>query len=540
MALACMAALSCAKEIDNPFAPAPSTNVFTAEKAEFEVAAKSTLQGKKAIWEADDEIAVYADGAAAVKFTTESEGASVQFKSETEVSGSSFLFAYPYNAAKGVQDGKLLLTIPSEQTARTGSFDPCAALSAASSTDLTQPVKFKNALSLLKFNIPAGLDGKISSITVESKGDEAIAGDILLNVADKTNEVSANGAKAITLSGNSMAQGYYYVAVRPCVHASGIKVTALFYDETVYTRESGTCEFSVNYIYDMGDVADEHWEKAVAIEPSIVPSETSFNILGGGYATEKTFAVESNVEWKAVVPDDYKEWLSAEREGNNLKIKVTQNNRLSDRKGFLTLTTVEPVAGYEGVNVSVLQPIVFNIKVANSEVDESTGNVKLPLAKSILTSYFKFTKGRLVVEFDEIKAQISDGFGFKFYGDNAALGNRNFLFFIYSDNRYKFRIGGKTSSENDWWRSNIEKSLSEYLQLSDIEKVEFSCLDDPNNQGKLEISLYVNDELYGKFSNLYNIFADGDPMIYFHLQCEYVPSIDSYCIVKSITYIPAE
>ena len=539
MALACMAALSCAKEIDNPSAPAPSTNVFTAEKAEFEVAAKSTLQGKKAIWEADDEIAVYADGAAAVKFTTESEGASVQFKSETEVTGSSFLFAYPYNAAKGVQDGKLLLTIPSEQSARTGSFDPHAALSAASATDLTKAVKFKNVLALLKFNIPAELDGKISSITVESKGGEAIAGDILLNVEDKTNEPSANGVNTVRLSGAAMAQGLYYVAVRPCELASGIKVTALFADETVYTKESRACEFMVNTMYDMGDVAAEGWVEK--IEPSIVPSETAINVLGGGYATEATLTVESNVEWKAVVPDDYKEWLSAEREGNNLKIKVTQNNRLSDRKGFLTLTTVEPVAGYEGVNVNVIQPIVFNIKVANPVVDESTGNVKLPLAKSILTSYFKFTKGRLVVEFDEIKAQITDEFGFKFYGENAALGTRNFHFFIYSsDNKYKFRIGGKTSSENDWWRSNIEKSLSEYLQLSDIEKVEFSCLDDPNNQGKLEISLYVNDILYGKFSNLYNIFADGDPKIYFHLQCQKEPSIDSYCIVKSITYIPVE
>lgn len=263
MALACMAALSCAKEIDNPSATAPSTNVFTAEKAEFEVAAKSTLQGKKAIWEADDEIAVYAGEAAAVKFTTESQGASVQFKSETEVTGSSFLFAYPYNASKGVQDGKLLLTIPSEQTARIGSFDPHAALSAASATDLTQPVKFKNALSLLKFNIPAELDGKISSITVESKGGEALAGDILLNVADKTNEVSANGTYSVTLSSTQMAQGNYFIAVRPCNLLSGIRVLAWTADgKNAYVRESKACEFLVNKIYDMGDVSADNWKMA--------------------------------------------------------------------------------------------------------------------------------------------------------------------------------------------------------------------------------------------------------------------------------------
>ena len=538
MTLACVAAMSCAKEVGNPDTPYVSTNAFTAEKAEFEVAAKSTLQGKKAIWEAGDEIAVYADGEAAVKFTAESEGASVQFKSETEVTGSSFLFAYPYNAAKGVQDGKLLLTIPSEQTARTGSFDPHAALSAASATDLTKAVKFKNVLALLKFNIPAELDGKISSITVESKGGEAIAGDILLNVEDKTNEPSANGVNTVRMSGAAMAQGLYYVAVRPCELASGIKVTALFADETVYTRESRACEFLVNTMYDMGNVAAEGWEGNATIVPSIVPSETSFNILGGGYATEKTLTVESNVEWKAVIPDDYKEWLSAEREGNNLKIKVTQNNRLSDRKGVLTLTTVEPVAGYEGVNVSVLQPIVFNIKVANSEVDESTGNVKLPLVNGKLaTSYFKFAKGRLIVEFEEINASESAQFGFNFYGE--ASGNSNFSFYLDPDGttyNYMFRIGGTIG-----WNDTIKKSPSDYLSWSGIKKIEFICQDDPLNAGKLDVSILINNELYGNHPNRTDVFADGgDPQIYFHLQCKGTPASGDYCIVKSITYIPAE
>lgn len=538
MALACMAAVSCAKDIDNPSAPQVSVNVFTAEKEEFEVPVKSVLQEKKTVWEAGDEIAVYADGGQAVKFTAVSDGSPVEFTSETEVTGESFLLAYPHSAAKGVQDGKLLLTIPSEQTAKTGSFDPGAALSAASATDLTQTVKFKNVLALLKFRVPADLDGQIVSITVESKGEEAIAGDILLNVAEKTNELSDNGVNTVRLSGAAMDQGFYYIAVRPCVVASGIKVTALFSDETVYTRESGTCEFFVNTIYDMGDVAAEGWEGNATIVPSIVPSETSFNILGGGYATEKTLTVESNVEWKAVIPDDFKEWLSAEREGNNLKIKVTQNNRLSDRKGFLTLTTVEPVAGYEGVNVSVLQPIVFNIKVANSEVDEITGNVKLPLAKDKLaTSYFKFAKGRLIVEFEEINASESAQFGFNFWGE--ASGNANFSFYLDPDGttyNYMFRIGGTLG-----WHDTIKKSPSNYLSWSDIKKIEFICQDDPLNAGKLDVSILINGESYGNHPNRTDVFANGgDPQIYFHLQCKGTPASGDYCIVKSITYIPAE
>lgn len=262
MALACMAALSCAKDIDTPSLSVVTADSFTAQKEDFTTPTKAVLDGKKAVWEAGDEIAVHADGSEAVKFSTSNDGTAVEFKSETEVSGSSFLLAYPYSAAKGVQDGKLQLTIPAEQTAVNGSFDPKAGLSAASATDLSQPVKFKNALALLKFNIPASLDGKVNGITVESKGGEALAGDILFNVADKSNTPGADVSTSVTLAAEQMTQGYYYVAVRPAELASGIRVLAWTTDgKNAYVKESKSCEFLVNTIYDMGEINDT-WDLA--------------------------------------------------------------------------------------------------------------------------------------------------------------------------------------------------------------------------------------------------------------------------------------
>ena len=537
MALACMAALSCAKEIDNPSAPAPSTNVFTAEKAEFEVAAKSTLQGKKAIWEADDEIAVYADGAAAVKFTTESEGASVQFKSETEVSGSSFLFAYPYNAAKGVQDGKLLLTIPSEQTARTGSFDPHAALSAASATDLTKVVKFKNVLALLKFNIPAELDGKISSITVESKGGEAIAGDILLNVEDKTNEPSANGVNTVRLSGAAMAQGLYYVAVRPCELASGIKVTALFADETVYTKESRACEFLVNTMYDMGNVAAEDWVEK--IEPSIVPKSTSVTMKKEGLPEQLTMAVESNVEWGVVIPEEYQSWLSAERNGDDLVISVTQNNIFMSRRGKITLVPATPVNGYEGVEVAIEQPtnlFSFHSK-AEAVVDETTGSVKLKLNKGTehLTTnkIVDIAKGRVVVEFENyIIGGSATYLGFQF---TTKDGEGTIKFRRESDNNYVFNGGGTL------WVSALKKTPEAFGVLEqDIKKFEIVIEDHPSKTG-VQVSLYINDTLFGTWARETTVFEDGQTMK-FCLDCLGGSDMSTtcHCVVKSINFYPAE
>ena len=537
MALACMAALSCAKEIDNPSAPAPSTNVFTAEKAEFEVAAKSTLQGKKAIWEADDEIAVYADGAAAVKFTTESEGASVQFKSETEVTGSSFLFAYPYNAAKGVQDGKLLLTIPSEQTARTGSFDPHAALSAASATDLTKAVKFKNVLALLKFNIPAELDGKISSITIESKGGEAIAGDILLNVEDKTNEPSANGVNTVRLSGAAMAQGLYYVAVRPCELASGIKVTALFADETVYTRESRACEFLVNTMYDMGNVAAEDWVQK--IEPSIVPESTSVTMKKEGLPEELTMAVESNVEWGVVIPEDYQSWLSAERNGDNLVISVTQNNIFMTRKGKLTLTPSTPIDGYEGVEVAIEQPTnLFSFgPSAEAVVNETTGSVTLKLVKGkehlTTNKIVEITKGRVVVEFENyIIGGSATYLGFQF---TTKDGGGTIKFRRESDNNFVFNGGGSL------WVSALKKTPEAFGVLEqDIKKFEIVIEDHPSKTG-VQVSLYINDTLFGTWAKETTVFEDGQTMK-FCLDClgNSDMSTTCHCTIKSINFYPAE
>ena len=537
MALACMAALSCAKEIDNPSAPAPSTNVFTAEKAEFEVAAKSTLQGKKAIWEADDEIAVYADGAAAVKFTTESEGASVQFKSETEVTGSSFLFAYPYNAAKGVQDGKLLLTIPSEQTARTGSFDPHAALSAASATDLTKAVKFKNVLALLKFNIPAELDGKISSITIESKGGEAIAGDILLNVEDKTNEPSANGVNTVRLSGAAMAQGLYYVAVRPCELASGIKVTALFADETVYTRESRACEFLVNTMYDMGNVAAEDWVEK--IEPSIVPESTSVTMKKEGLPEELTMAVESNVEWGVVIPEDYQSWLSAERNGDNLVISVTQNNIFMTRKGKLTLTPSTPIDGYEGVEVAIEQPTnLFSFgPSAEAVVNETTGSVTLKLVKGkehlTTNKIVEITKGRVVVDFENyIIGGSATYLGFQF---TTKDGGGTIKFRRESDNNFVFNGGGSL------WVSALKKTPEAFGVLEqDIKKFEIVIEDHPSKTG-VQVSLYINDTLFGTWAKETTVFEDGQTMK-FCLDClgNSDMSTTCHCTIKSINFYPAE
>ena len=259
MALACVAAISCAKEIETPSTVSATT--FVAEKEDF-TTTKTVLNGKKVEWTAGDAIAVYGD-AAAVKFTTASAGATATFTSEAAVTGSSFLMVSPFEAAKGVQSGKLLVTVPENQTPVAGSFDPAAGIAVASATDLGKGVKFNNALALLRLNIPSSFNGKVAKITVEAKGGESLSGDILVDPASMANTVTA-GASSVSLVATSvMASGQYYVAIRPCAISSGVKLSVLCADKTLYTRESeGAFTFNVNTIYDMGNVGTTGWTVA--------------------------------------------------------------------------------------------------------------------------------------------------------------------------------------------------------------------------------------------------------------------------------------
>ena len=276
MALACVAAISCAKEIETP--STVSATSFVAEKEDF-TTTKAVLNGKKVEWTAGDAIAVYGD-AAAVKFTTASAGATATFTSEAAVTGSSFLMVSPFEAAKGVQSGKVLVTVPENQTPVAGSFDPAAGIAVASATDLGKGVSFKNAMSLLKINVPAVLGGKVVKITVESNNGETLAGDVLVDAASMANSVTSNGKSAVNLlTSPSMAAANYYVAVRPCTVAKGVKVSVLLADKTVYTRESSSAfEFEANTIYDMGVVGVTGW--------SVTTTEYSVTtVLGSASAT---------------------------------------------------------------------------------------------------------------------------------------------------------------------------------------------------------------------------------------------------------------
>lgn len=270
MALACIAAVSCVKEN----APEQTSGLvsFVAEKETFGDQTKAVLvDGKKTEWQAGDEVAVF-DGTASHKFIAAADGARVEFTTTSttvNANASAYLFLYPYSetATADVAAGKVAFSVPAVQVAAKGTFDPKAAVAVASAApaDLLpgSVVKAKNVLSLLKIAVPADLDQKVIKVTVEAKGGETLAGDVVYDVAAKTNEVKAGGeasASVVLAAAPPMTEGVYYLAVRPCVVAKGIKVTVLLGDKTYYTRESSASfTFEPNHIYDLGTVGTSGW-----------------------------------------------------------------------------------------------------------------------------------------------------------------------------------------------------------------------------------------------------------------------------------------
>lgn len=129
---------------------------------------KAVLDGRVSKWQGEETIALVGKNGTH-KFTASVDGMSSQatfnYAGEGTYDETEVLAVYPY--ASGSYSGNFddmyisNVTIPSEQTAVAGSYDPNAAIAVAHSTNTT--LKFKNATALLKFTM--GSSG-VKNVTV--------------------------------------------------------------------------------------------------------------------------------------------------------------------------------------------------------------------------------------------------------------------------------------------------------------------------------------------------------------------------------------
>ena len=141
---------------------------------------KAVLDGKVSKWQGEESIALVGKKGTH-KFTAAVEGVSSQatfnYAGEGTCDETEVLAVYPY--ASGSYSGNFddmyvsNVTIPSEQTAVAGSYDPNAAIAVAHSTNTT--LKFKNATALLKFTMGSSgvknvtVWGEMSEVEIEGE-----------------------------------------------------------------------------------------------------------------------------------------------------------------------------------------------------------------------------------------------------------------------------------------------------------------------------------------------------------------------------------
>ncbi len=225
-ALSVMAA-GCAKEaqIAEKEAETPeetSSVVFTAG-----IDTKAHLDGTALKWDASDEITIW-NGTSAVAFTTSDNGPTATFTTTADFSSAaSYVALYPADADATFTATSVTTTLPADQTATAGTFDPAAGLATAKTDNTT--LSFSNLVSYLKFTVPAGMDD-LTSISFKGNAGEKVAGAATVNVEAKT--LTATDSETATLSGTFVAGETYYMAIAPQAFTAGYTVTI--------TRTSGT------------------------------------------------------------------------------------------------------------------------------------------------------------------------------------------------------------------------------------------------------------------------------------------------------------
>lgn len=208
---------------------------------------KAKLSGSKVLWEAGDKIAVF-DGGAIREFTLVSgEGTkSAVFYGRAASSATTFYAVSPF-ASGYLKDKVLYSSVPGLQTAGSSGVDNSALVMTATAAR-GAALGFKNAVTLLRFTVPAG----VTKVTVSSLDGSAIAGE-------------SSSTVSVILPGTA---GTYNVAVNPGTY-KGVRVF-IHTASDVYMKESAnTLTATRNAVCNLG---------TLALTQAIVPIETAANL----------------------------------------------------------------------------------------------------------------------------------------------------------------------------------------------------------------------------------------------------------------------
>ena len=298
-ALAILASASCMEETIAPETVTGDGASFTATRADYNGDTKTVLvDGYKVEWKAGNEVLVFGKGVGADKddkatgsgtfdaedwksakwFETSTGGSSVRFVcTEPDYQfdpSNEYIMLHPAGGnyyGLCTDDAMYMRFWLADQTATLGTYHETYGYCAAKASDFSEPVVFKNLLPLLKFTVPAYLDGRITKITVTGNNNEFVAGNMICDYTGEAPVVKVfsefkeeykykGGKTSVALTSGGMAAGDYYLAIAPKTYSKGLKVTVTYKDGTTSTRSSSNpVELESSVIYNMGNVGAENY-----------------------------------------------------------------------------------------------------------------------------------------------------------------------------------------------------------------------------------------------------------------------------------------
>ena len=188
---------------------------FTATQ-ESNVGTRSALNGDNGVdWQTGDKISVF-DVDGNHEFTLTGIVAEGKFSGIASSEATSFTAVYPYTKGAQLESDGIVsgITLPAEQTATAGSFDPKAALMMASTEDKSQ-LNFKNVVSLVKVTT----DFPCKKIVLTAIDNIAGTGKLTYNNGEPSIALETNKSQTVTLKPASedgvIDAGNYYIAICP-------------------------------------------------------------------------------------------------------------------------------------------------------------------------------------------------------------------------------------------------------------------------------------------------------------------------------------
>jgi len=231
-----MAAVSCIKDINNEVDNqlddvqlVPMTFTAVSEGNELPTKALITSDGSQYSmqWKGDESISVLsASKTTAQKFdnTTTTGGKNAVF-SGFAASDPTYYAVYPHNDAITLSESTINnVTIPANQTATAGTFDPNAYIAVAQSS--TEEFSFKTVCAMVRFSL-TDVEG-VTKVTFSGNNGETLActGDVTFNGSGiPSHAYASNASKVITLQGTFTSDTDYYIVFRAGSLTNGMTLT---------------------------------------------------------------------------------------------------------------------------------------------------------------------------------------------------------------------------------------------------------------------------------------------------------------------------